>query len=78
MAIEMLGFLLALHVSPADKLERDHVEALARKVPEVTGESVELAYIDQGYTGEQANVLGFAIIILRWLVDIIISMAINA
>jgi transposase len=30
------------------------VEALARQVQAVTGQSVELAYVDQGYTGGEA------------------------
>ena len=32
--------------------ERDQVAVLAEAVQEVTGESVELAYVDQGYTGD--------------------------
>jgi transposase len=51
-AVDTLGHLLALHVSPANEQERDHVGELARAVQEATGESVELAYVDQGYTGE--------------------------
>jgi len=54
MAVDTLGLLLALHVSPADQQDRSQVEELARKVQEVTGESVELAYVDQGYSGAQA------------------------
>jgi transposase len=50
-----LGNLLALHVSPASEQEREHVGRLAQEaVQEATGESVELAYVDQGYTGERA------------------------
>jgi transposase len=54
MAVDTLGHLLALHVTPADEQERAQVEKLAEAVQEVTGESVELAYVDQGYTGEDA------------------------
>jgi transposase len=54
MAVDTLGHLLALHVTPADEQERAQVEALAEAVQEVTGESVELAYVDRGYTGEEA------------------------
>jgi len=54
MAVDTLGHLLALHVTPANEQERDQVAALAEKVQEVTGESVELAFVDQGYTGEDA------------------------
>jgi len=52
MAVDTLGHLLALHVTPADEQERDQVAVLSRAVQEATGESVELAYVDQGYTGE--------------------------
>ena len=52
MAVDTLGHLLALHVTPADEQERAQVDTLAEAVQEVTGESVELAYADQGYTGE--------------------------
>src|ERR687893_826507 len=53
-AVDTLGHLLALHVSPADEQDREQVGELARTVQEATGESVELAYVDQGYTGERA------------------------
>jgi transposase len=53
-AVDTLGHLLALVVTPASEQERAQVEELARKVQEVTGESVELAYVDQGYTGDEA------------------------
>ncbi|HEX8430326.1 MAG TPA: IS5 family transposase [Longimicrobium sp.] len=55
MAVDTLGHLLALHVTPANEQERSQVEALAAAVQEATGESVELAYVDQGYTGEDAE-----------------------
>src|SRR6516225_11914374 len=53
MAVDTLGHLLALHVTPADEQERDQVAVLAEAVQEQTGESVELAYVDQGYTGAE-------------------------
>ena len=52
MAVDTLGHLLALLVTPADEQERAQVGELARKVQEATGRSVTLAYADQGYTGE--------------------------
>ena len=55
MAVDTLGHLLALHVTPADEQDRAQVGILAEAVQEVTGESVELAYVDQGYTGEDAE-----------------------
>ena len=51
MAVDTLGHLLALHVTPANAQDRARVEALAAAVQEATGETVELAYVDQGYTG---------------------------
>ena len=51
-AVDTLGELLALHVTPADAQDRDQVAALAAAVQAVTGESVELGFVDQGYTGE--------------------------
>jgi transposase len=54
MAVDTLGNLLALHVTPANEQDRAQVGQLAEAVQEVTGETVELAYVDQGYTGETA------------------------
>jgi transposase len=51
-AVDTLGHLLALLVSPASEQERAWVGKLAEAVQEATGESVELAYVDEGYTGE--------------------------
>ncbi|MGA9769373.1 MAG: IS5 family transposase [Blastocatellia bacterium] len=54
MAVDTFGNLLALHVTPANEQDRSQVGKLAEAVQEVTGETVELAYVDQGYTGETA------------------------
>jgi transposase len=54
MAVDTLGRLLALHVTPADEQDRAQVATLCEAVREATGESVELVYADQGYTGEEA------------------------
>jgi transposase len=51
-AVDTLGHLLALHVTPANEQDRAQVEELARQVQEVTQQSVEVAFVDQGYTGE--------------------------
>jgi transposase len=53
-AADTLGHLLALRVTPAAGQDRAQVEALAEAVQEATGESVELAYVDRGYAGEEA------------------------
>lgn len=55
MAVDTLGHLLALLVTPADEQDRAQVDALCQKVQEVTGQNVEVAYVDQGYTGEKAE-----------------------
>ena len=52
-AVDTLGHLLALFVTPANEQERARVGELAGAVQDATGESVELAYVDQGYTGER-------------------------
>jgi transposase len=52
LAVDTLGHLLALHVTPANEQDRAQVGEWAVPVQQVTGESVELAYVDQGYTGE--------------------------
>ncbi len=54
LAVDTLGHLLALLVTPADEQDRTQVAALAAKVQEATGDTVEVAFVDQGYTGEQA------------------------
>src|SRR6185437_10521770 len=55
MAVDTLGHLLALHVTPADVGDREEVGHLAEAIQDVTGENVTLAYVDQGYTGERAE-----------------------
>jgi len=53
LAVDTLGHLLAAVVTAADEQERDRVGYWAGRVQQVTGESVELAYVDQGYTGDE-------------------------
>jgi transposase len=53
-AVDTPGYLLALLVTPANAQDRHQVAALAKQVQEVTGDAVELAFVDQAYTGEQA------------------------
>lgn len=53
-AVDTLGHLLALHVTAADEQDRAQVGVLAEAVQQITGEHVELAWVDQGYTGENA------------------------
>ena len=53
-AVDTLGHLLALVVTPASDGDREQVAALAAAVQAATGEGVEVAFVDQGYTGERA------------------------
>lgn len=82
MAVDTLGHLLALHVTPADCGDR-----LAADIQDATGDSVRLAYVDQGYTGETAAKVaaaeairlhvvklpeakrGFVLLSRRWVVE---------
>ncbi len=50
-AVDTLGHLLALVATPADAQDRAQVDELCRRVQEATGDSVEVAFVDQGYTG---------------------------
>jgi transposase len=54
-AVDTLGNLLALLVTSASEQDREQVGDLAEAVQQVTGEKVEIAYVDQGYTGETAE-----------------------
>jgi len=53
LAVDTLGYLLALYVTPASEQDRDQVAELARQVQEATDQSVQVAFVDQGYTGEE-------------------------
>ncbi len=52
-AVDTLGHLLATVITPANEQERAQVAELAVRVQAVTGQTVELAWVDQGYTGEE-------------------------
>lgn len=54
-AVDTLGLLLAAHVTPANEQERAQVKQLAQEVQEVTQNSVEVAFVDEGYTGDNAK-----------------------
>ncbi len=53
-AVDTLGHLLAVRVTPANEGGRAPVEQLVRQVQVATGHNVQVAYVDAGYTGEQA------------------------
>jgi transposase len=60
-AVDTLGHLLAVRVTPANEGDRAQVEQLAQAVQDATGHNVQVAYVaqvayvDAGYTGEQAS-----------------------
>lgn len=68
-AVDTLGHLLALKVTPANEQERAQVGALLAEVQEATGEKVQVAFVDQGYTGEepaaQAAQVGVRLIVVK-------------
>ena len=53
LAVDTLGQFLALHVTPANEQDRAQVATLAAAVQAATGETIELAYVDAGYTGDR-------------------------
>ncbi|SBV53108.1 transposase [Xanthomonas bromi] len=50
MAVDTLGHLLAVQITPATEQKRAQVRSLAQEVQHVTGETVKVAFVDQGYT----------------------------
>jgi transposase len=52
LAVDTLGHWLALHVTPADADDRAEVARIAKAVQAATQSNVEIAFVDQGYTGE--------------------------
>ena len=69
LAVDTLGLLLAAHVTPANEQERAQVQELAKAVQEATQDSVEIAYVDQGYTGDKpkqdAKAVGIELIVVK-------------
>ena len=69
MAVDTLGNLLTLHVTPANDQDRSQVAKLAQQVQEATGDHVEVAFVDQGYTGdvpaEEAQQQGINLIVVK-------------
>ena len=54
LAVDTMGHLLTLKVTAANEQERAQVAELAKQLQEVTGGTVEIAFVDQGYTGQDA------------------------
>jgi transposase len=53
-AVDTLGHLLAVVITPANEQERAQVSELCRQVQEATDRNVQAAFVDQGYTGPAA------------------------
>ncbi len=54
-AVDTLGQLLSVVITPANEQERAQVGELCRQVQEVTGQTVQVGFVDQGYTGEETE-----------------------
>lgn len=54
-AVDTLGQLLSVVITPANEQERDRVGELCQRVQEITGQTVQVGFADQGYTGEDAE-----------------------
>ena len=54
LAVDTFGHPLALHVTPANADERAEIGRLTEAVQIATGNSVEVAFVDQGYNGPNA------------------------
>jgi transposase len=52
-AVDTLGHLLAVSVTPANEQDRAQVGQMARAVQAAVEEPVQMAFVDQGYTGEE-------------------------
>jgi len=52
MAVDTFDHLPALHVTPADEQDRSQVGKRSQARQEETSSSIEMAFVDQGYTGE--------------------------
>lgn len=68
-AVDTLGDLLALQVTPANKQDRAQVYPLLEDAQKATHHSLQAAFVDQGYTGEEAaadaKAVGVRLIVIR-------------
>jgi hypothetical protein len=72
-AVATLGQLLGLRVTAASEQDRAQVTELATQVQAVTGHTVEVAFVGQGYTGDEpleaAAKKGLVLLPRRWVVE---------
>ena len=52
-AVDTLGYLLAVTATPANEQDRAQVGQTTRAVQAAVEEPVQIAFVDQGYTGEE-------------------------
>lgn len=50
-----MGNLLSVIVTPANEQDRSQVDTLLEEVQEITDQNVDIAFVDQGYTGDTAR-----------------------
>ena len=65
LAVDTRGHLLALHVTAANEQERAQVATLAAQVQAVTGDQVDVAFVDQGDTGDEPAAQGIELVVLK-------------
>jgi transposase len=53
-AVDTQGYVMAVHVTPANEQDRAQVGPLTEQIQTVTAHHVQVAFVDQGYTGEDA------------------------
>lgn len=54
-AVDTLGHLLSVVITPTTKQQRAQVGELCRQVQEITGQTVRVGFVNQGYTGEETE-----------------------
>ncbi|MCC2548579.1 transposase [Hymenobacter sp. BT175] len=54
-AVDTPGHLLSVVITPAKEPERAQVGELCRQEQEITGQTVEVGFGDQGYAGKKLN-----------------------
>jgi transposase len=68
-AVDTLGHLLAVAITPANEQERAQVGQLCAQIQEAAHQQVKIAFVDQGYTGqdaaEQAQAHGIDLIVVK-------------
>lgn len=68
-AVDTLGHLLALHITPANEQDRAQVGVLVAAVQAAVEEPVQVAFVDQGYTGDEpaqaAEQAGIDLIVIK-------------